>query len=285
VAIAHFCLGKVTLCRSLLSVIHATAIIHPGANLAPSVKVGPYAIIEAGATIGRNCVIGPYVYITGVTNIGENNRFFPGCIIGEAPQDLKYNGTPTQLRIGNHNTFREQVTIHRSTKAGGETLVGSDNFLMAHAHVAHDCVIADKVIIANGALLGGHVSVAERAFISGNCLVHQFVRVGALALMRGGSAISKDLPPFTVAAGDNNICGLNNVGLRRAGLSSEERLQLKQVYHEIFRRGVNLMAAVESARSRFQHGPALLLLDFLAASKRGFCHERLGSVSTEIEDD
>jgi UDP-N-acetylglucosamine acyltransferase len=251
--------------------IHPTAIIHPQARLDSTVQVGPYVVIDADVQLGPDCVIGPYVHLTGRAQIGAGNRFFTGCVIGEAPQDLKYNGAPTGLRIGDHNAFREHVTVHRSTRTGEDTVLGSRNYLMANSHVAHNCHLGDDVIIANGALLGGHVSVADRAFISGNCLVHQFVRVGALALMQGGSAISKDLPPFTVARGDNGICGLNTVGLRRAGLAAAERLELKQLYHALFREGRNLGAALAAARQQFSSPAAQVLMDFLAGAKRGVC--------------
>jgi len=223
--------------------------------------------------------------LTGLTKIGQNNSFFAGCVIGEAPQDLKYGGAETRLRIGNHNVFREGVTVHRSNKTTEETIIGSHNFLMAHCHVAHNCVVGDHVIIAGGALLAGHASIADRAFISGNCLVHQFVRVGTLALMQGGSAISKDLPPYTVARGDNSICGLNAVGLRRAGFTTAERLELKRLYRTLFREGVNLGAALVSARNTFSSSPARTMLDFIAASKRGVCFDvgRLSTINSELD--
>jgi UDP-N-acetylglucosamine acyltransferase len=200
--------------------IHPTAIVHPRARLDPTVTIGPYAVIEEHVVLGPDCVVGPQVHLTGHTTIGAGNRFHAGCVIGDAPQDLKYAGAPTRLRIGDHNVFREHVTVHCAAGEAGETVVGAHNFLMAHSHVAHDGRLGNHVILANGALLGGHVSVGDRAFISGNCLVHQFVRIGTLALMQGGSGISKDLPPYTVARGDNGICGLNTVGLRRAGVSA-----------------------------------------------------------------
>jgi UDP-N-acetylglucosamine acyltransferase len=258
-------------------VIHPTALIHPKARLAPDVQVGPYAVIDEAVEIQEGCVVGPYVYLTGSTVIGPHNRFFAGCVIGEAPQDLKYAGAPTRLRIGAHNVFREHATVHRSAKEGEATVIGSHNFLMASAHVAHNCVLGDFVIMANGALLGGHAQVADRAFISGNCLVHQFVRVGALALMQGGSRISKDLPPYTVARGPNHICGLNTVGLRRAGLTMAERLELKQVYHLLFRNGLSLKEAVEQGRARFQGAHSKQMFDFVAASKRGICSDSSGA--------
>jgi UDP-N-acetylglucosamine acyltransferase len=253
--------------------IHPTAIIHPKAKLDASVQVGPYTIIDEGVEIGPECLIGPQVYLTGLTTIGAQNRFYAGCVVGEAPQDLKYAGQPTRLRIGDHNVFREHVTVHRSNQTAEETVIGSHGFLMANSHVAHNCRLGDYVILANGVLLAGHVTVDDRAFLSGNCIVHQFVRVGTLALMQGGAAISKDLPPYTVARGDNAICGLNTVGLRRAGLTPAERLELKQLYRALFREGQNLRAAVASAQGKFSGAPAKAMLDFLAGSKRGVCRD------------
>ena len=171
--------------------------------------------------------------------------------------------------------------MHRSNKVSEDTVIGSHNFLMAHSHVGHNARLADHVILVNGALLAGHVTVADRAFISGNCLVHQFVRVGTLALMQGGSAISKDLPPFTVARGYNGICGLNVVGLRRAGLTVEQRLELKQLYRVLFREGSNLREAAVAARKKFTSAPAQTLLDFIIASKRGVCMDAGGGGDEE----
>jgi UDP-N-acetylglucosamine acyltransferase len=252
-------------------VIHPTAIVHPQARLDPTTEVGPYAVIDGGVEVGPHCRIGPHVYLTGQTRIGSHNDFYAGAVIGEAPQDLKYQGAPTRLRIGDHNVFREHVTVHRSTGVNEETVLGSHNFLMAHCHVGHNCEVGNHVIIANGVLFGGYVRVADRAFLSGNCLVHQFVRVGTLALMQGGSAISKDLPPYTVARGDNRICGLNTVGLRRAGLSPAERLELKGLYRSLFRADLPLRDAVAAARKQFTSAAAVVMLDFLTGSKRGVC--------------
>ncbi|HWD93997.1 MAG TPA: acyl-ACP--UDP-N-acetylglucosamine O-acyltransferase [Verrucomicrobiae bacterium] len=251
--------------------IHPTAVIHPKAKLDASVRVGPYVVIDENVEIGPGCAIGPHVYITGLTTIGAQNEFHAGCVIGDAPQDLKYAGQPTGLRIGDKNVFREHFTVHRSTKAGEETIIGSNNFIMQHAHVAHNCVLGNHVILAGGALLAGHAVVQDRAFISGNCLVHQFTRVGTLAMMQGGAAISKDLPPFTVALGVNEMCGLNVVGLRRAGFTAEQRLELKAAYRALFRRGRNLRAALTQAKTEYADGPARTLLDFVAGAKRGVC--------------
>ncbi len=265
--------------------IHPTAIIHPEAQLHPSVEIGPYAVIDGHVSMGPGCRVGPHVYLTGHTRIGADNRFYAGCVVGEAPQDVKYKDEPTELRMGDNNLVREGATVHRSAKAGEATLIGSNNFLMVNSHVGHNVVLGSHVILANGALLAGHVQVADGAFISGNCLVHQFVRVGTLAIMQGGSAISKDLPPYTVARGDNGICGLNAIGLRRAGFSADERLELKKLYHKLFRSGKNLSDAVAQARQEFTSAPAKVLLDFVASAKRGVCRDSGVAISKDDGDD
>jgi UDP-N-acetylglucosamine acyltransferase len=251
--------------------IHPTALVHPHARLHSSVRVGPYAVIDEGVELGPGCMVGPHVYLTGLTKIGANNQFFAGCVIGEAPQDLKYRNEPTGLRIGDENVFREHVTVHRSNRVEENTIIGSGNFLMQHCHVAHNVTMGDQIVVAGGALIAGHVSVADKAFISGNCLVHQFVSVGTLSLMQGGAAISKDLPPFTIARRGNGICGLNTIGLRRAGIGPAERLELKQVYQMLFRQGLTRQTALASARAQFSSPSARTLLDFVAGSKRGVC--------------
>jgi UDP-N-acetylglucosamine acyltransferase len=253
--------------------IHPTAIIHPMAKLGSNVRIGPYAVIDEGVEIGPDCIVGPHVYLTGQTKIGAGNAFHAGCVIGDSPQDLKYKNEPTGLRIGDGNVFREHVTIHRSTKTTDVTVIGSRNFLMQHSHVAHNCIIGDDTIIAGGALLAGHAVVQDRAFISGNCLVHQFCRVGRLAMMQGGAAISKDLPPFCVAFEENLMCGLNVIGLRRGGFSPGERLELKRLYKALFRAGRNFREALAGAQKDFSSAPSKILLDFVAEAKRGIVRD------------
>jgi UDP-N-acetylglucosamine acyltransferase len=252
-------------------VIHPTAIIHPQAKLGANVRIGPYAVIDADVELGDGCVVGPQVYLTGATKIGANNKFHAGSVIGDAPQDLKYKDEPTRLVIGDNNVFREHVTVHRSNKLAEDTIVGSNNLFMAGSHIAHNCIVGNHVIIANGALLAGHVTVQDRAFISGTCMVHQFCRVGTLAIMQGGSGIGKDLPPFTVARGNNGICGLNTIGLRRAGFSAEERLELKKLYHALFRTRKSFRSAVAEAEKNFTTPGAKQMLEFVASAKRGVC--------------
>jgi UDP-N-acetylglucosamine acyltransferase len=263
--------------------IHPTAVIDPKAEIHPSVTVGPYCVIDGNVKLGEGCRLGPHVYITGHTTIGARNKFYPGAVIGEAPQDLAYQGAPTQLRIGDDNTFREAVTVNRSTKEGTETLIGSRNLLMACTHIAHDCRLGNNIIMANGAVLAGYVEVGDRAVLSATSLVHQFIRIGTLAMMRGGAGISKDLPPFTVALGENGICGLNVIGLRRAGFSSEERLELKRLYRTLFRGNLPLRKAAAAAREEFTGPHAIRMLDFIEASKRGVCAH--SGVETEEEND
>ena len=264
--------------------IHPTAIVHPKAQVDPTTTVGPYAVIDEAVVIGPQCAVGPHVYLPGVTTIGARNRFHAGCVIGDAPQDLKYRDAPTRLEIRDDNVFREHVTIHRSNTLEESTVVGSGNFLMANSHVGHNVRLGNQTIIANGVALAGHVTVEDRVFISGNCLVHQFTRVGTLAMMQGGAAISMDLPPFAMAAlGGNTMCGLNMVGLRRAGYSAEQRLELKRLYRLLFRSGRNLRAALAEAETQFTGEAARTVLAFLAASKRGVCSDVGHKIPSEGE--
>lgn len=255
--------------------VHPTAVIHPSARLGPGTRVGPYAVLGEGVVLGDRCEVGPGVHLVRWVEAGHDNRFHSGVVIGDTPQDLRHDGSPSSVRIGSGNVFREHVTVHRGAKPGGATVLGDGNLLMAGSHVGHDGVLGNHVILANGALLAGHVQVGDRAFISGNCLVHQFCRVGRLALMQGGSAISKDLPPFCIGRGDNGVCGLNVVGLRRAGVDAGRRLALRQAYHALFRSSRRLAEAVAELESRFA-GEAMVMewAAFVRSCKRGLCRER-----------
>ena len=266
--------------------IHPTAVIHPRARLDSTVVVGPYAVIDEHVTAGAQCIVGPHVHLTGHTTIGTHNRFHAGCVIGDAPQDVKYKGEPTRLRIGDHNVFREQVIVHRSNKLEEDTIIGSHNFLMHHSHVGHNATLGGHIILTGGAQLAGHVTVADSALISGNCLVHQFVRIGMLALMQGGTAISKDLPPFCIARGVNSLAGLNIIGLRRAGFTNAQRLELKQLYRLLFLGSGLLRKRIEMARNAFSGESARLLIEFVAATERGICASaRHGDDVDELTDD
>lgn len=253
--------------------IHPSAIVDPKSKIAANVSIGPGAVIDADVSVGPDCRIGPHVHLTGHTIIGANNVFHSGCVIGDAPQDLKYKDEPTRLSIGEDNVFREHVTVHRSNQREEDTVIGSNNFFMAHSHVGHNCHVGNSVILANGALLGGHVVVGDRVFISGHCMVHQFVRLGTLVLMQGGSGVSKDVPPYSIVRGINSICGLNIIGLRRAGFSPEQRMELKRIYHALFRSRHRFGAAFAAAQAEFTSEIARGMLDFIAQSKRGVCME------------
>lgn len=254
--------------------IHPTAIVDPQAEVHPDAEVGPYVVIDAGVRLGARCRVGLGVYLTGQTDIGPDNHFHAGCVIGDAPQDLKYRGEPTRLIIGAHNVFREHVTVHRSNTPEEPTVVGSHCFLMAGSHVGHNCRLGDRVILANGALLGGHVEVQEAAFISGNCVVHQFVRIGRLAMMQGGSAISLDLPPATIARGDNTVSGLNVVGLRRAGVDGPTRLELRRLFRVLLLPHRPLAQRLAEAHKLAQTKLGQEMVQFVETSRRGCCPAR-----------
>ncbi|MBL9134613.1 MAG: acyl-ACP--UDP-N-acetylglucosamine O-acyltransferase [Verrucomicrobiales bacterium] len=254
--------------------IHPTAVIDTGARLDSTVEVGPYAVIDAGVQLGANCRVGPHVHLTGCTTAGARNVFGTGCVIGGPPQDIRFDGSPTRLRMGDDNVFREHVTVHCANRMDEDTRLGSGNLLMAHAHIGHNACVGDRVIIANGAQLGGHVILGDRAFISANCLIHQFVRVGTLALMQGGAAISKDLPPYCIAWGDNSICGLNTIGLRRAGMSAPARLELRRLYRAVFRSQRGLKNALSTIDSLVSTDAGRVFVDFLRSSRRGVVTHR-----------
>ena len=210
--------------------IHPTAIISPQADLAPGVDIGPYVVIDGAVRVGRGTRILAHAVLTGWTEIGEDNEIHMGAVIGHVPQDVSYAGAKSYLRIGHRNIIREHSQIHRGTQAESATVIGNDNYLMQHAHVAHNCRLGNQTIIAGGALLAGYVEVADRAFVSGNCVVHQFVRIGTLALLRGLSRTSRDVPPFCIMDGTHTVRGLNVVGLRRAGFSRERITALRRAF-------------------------------------------------------
>lgn len=270
---------------------HPTALISPEAGLAPDVKVGPFAIIEGPVTLGPGCVVGARAHLIGPLTAGANNEFGTGAVIGGAPQHLGYKGEVTAVEIGDGNVFREHTTVHRGMPVGvgpgtGVTRIGSRGFFMAGAHIAHDCVVGDDVILANGALLGGHVTVAERAFISGNSAVHQFCRVGRLAFLSGASGSSKDIPPFWVMQDVNYVRGLNLVGMRRAGIPPAERTAVRKAYRIIYmtRPALPLPAALLRIEAELGQYPAIQeLVEFIRTSKRGICgaHRLAGDASDD----
>ena len=252
--------------------LHPTAVIGDKVELGENVFVGPCAVIDGEVKIGDRCRIGPQVYLTGKTELGESNVLHSGCVIGDSPQDARYSGEPSKTIIGSRNIFREHVTVHRSNTEQEATTIGSDNLFMAGSHVGHNAKIGNQVVLANSALIGGHAVIEDNVFIGGNASIHQFVRIGRLAFLQGNSGLSQDLPPFLIACRLNELGGLNTVGLRRASISPENRLQLRKLYHALFRQGRPLSVAIEQAKKKFAAEPLCQeLLAFIRRSRRGVC--------------
>ena len=254
--------------------IHPTAIVQKGAALADDVEVGPYSVIGERVTVGKSCRIGAHCVLDGETTIGEGNRFFTGAVIGSIPQDLKYKGERSTLVIGNHNLFREYVTINLGTEGGGgETRIGNHILVMAYSHVAHDCQIGDHAILANGATLGGHVVIEDRAILGGLAAVHQFVRVGRLAIIGGCSKLVQDVVPFATADGyPARIYGLNKIGLDRADVDKKTQQELERAFRILFRSRLSAQNALEKIEKELLQGEAIVhLVQFIRSSKRGFC--------------
>ena len=250
--------------------IHPTAIVGESVEIGEEVSIGPGAIIEDGVRIGDRCQIGPYVHIQGRTTLGAENTIENGALLGFPPQYIGFDGGPTPLVIGDRNTIREQVTIHRGLKEESCTSLGDDNYLMAQSHVGHDCKIGNNVIIANATLLAGHVEIYDRANISGHCVIHQFVRIGRLAMIGGMSRIRSDIPPFVTADGYTSaLRGLNTVGLKRAGISTEVRRILKAVLMEMRESDRLITEILDSIDTESSPPEVTEFLDFYRQSKRG----------------
>jgi UDP-N-acetylglucosamine acyltransferase len=252
--------------------IHPTAVIDPKAEIDSDVEIGPYVVIEGPVKVKRGTRVIAQAYLTGWTEVGENNEIHPGAILGDAPQDKAYKGEKTYLKIGADNIVREHVQIHRGSGAESSTTVGNHNFLMANSHVGHNCKLGDQIVLANGALLGGHVQVGNSVFISGNCVVHQFVRIGDYALMRGLSGTSRDVPPYAIVDWQHTVRGLNVVGLKRAGFDERRIRDIREAFRVLFRKGRNLSLAVKELETNGKVSPDVLtLLEFIRSSKRGVC--------------
>ncbi len=251
--------------------IHATAIIESGAQLHPSVQVGAYSIVESGASIGPGCVIESCVRIYGATRMGRDNRVCHGATIGAEPQDLGYRpGAGTPLTIGDFNHFKEGVNISRGIKTDRGTRIGDHNFLMAYAHVGHDCTVGDHNIFANTATLAGHVEVEDQVFLSGQTAIHQFCRIGAVSMIAGVTGVPQDVPPFVIADGHRaRIIGLNVVGLRRNGYTREQRNTIKAVYRIIFRSGLRRAEALAQAERDYPSPQTHQIVRFIESSRRG----------------
>ena len=266
--------------------IHPTAIVDPTAKIGADVAIGPYAVIGANVIIGERSTIESHVVIDPDVTIGSGNVIGPGAIIGTAPQDLSFSSErKTYVAIGNENVIREHCTIHRGSAEGSMTKIGDKNFLMAGAHVGHNCEIGNNVIIANNCLLGGHVRVDDGAFLGGACVFHQHMCIGRLALTQGASGFSKDIPPFVIAAEINYVFGLNMVGLRRAGLGAQDRDEIKAAFKLLYTSGLNTSQALEKAKTMKLGAVAREFFDFVAnAKKRGICPYRHHEGHEDHED-
>jgi UDP-N-acetylglucosamine acyltransferase len=259
--------------------IHPTAIVDPNAKIGADVQVGLFSIVGPDVTIGDNTVVQSHVVIEGEVAIGRGNFIGHGAIIGVPPQDVSFSlERKTKTEIGDDNIIREYCTIHRGSADGSATTIGDKNFLMSGAHIGHNCLIGNNVVIANNCLLAGHVRVDDGAFLGGGSTFHQFMHIGRLVMVQGSSAFGKDLPPFVVAAERNCVFGLNIVGMRRAGLSANDRDEIKEAFKLVYLSGLNISQALEKAQTMAFGAPAREFLDFVATSKkRGICPLKRGA--------
>jgi len=252
--------------------IHPSAIVSPEAEIASDVEIGPYSVVGSEVTIRKGSVVGPHVVIEGPTEIGRNCRIYQFASIGAAPQDLKFKGEKCKVIIGNNNTIREFVTIHRATAADiGMTFIGDNNLLMAYCHVAHNCKLGNNIVMANAANLAGHIHVEDFVTIGGLSGVHQFCRIGCHAMIGGASAVTRDVPPYVVVSGNRaKIYGLNMIGLERRGFSAESLKALKEAYRIVYRSSLLLSQAIAKAKHELADSEEVIrFLGFIENSERG----------------
>jgi UDP-N-acetylglucosamine acyltransferase len=264
--------------------IHPTAIVDRRAEIDATADIGPFVIIDGPLTIGAGTRVLAHAHLSGQTVIGRENVIHMGAVIGHVPQDLGYRGALTGLRIGDRNIIREHAEVHRATRLERPTAIGDDNFLFARAHVAHDCQVGNGVLIASGAMLAGHVEVGDRAYVSGNCVVHQFVRIGRLALLRGGSRTSRDVPPFALMDGTHTVRGINRVGLRRAGIPAARIRAVQRAFGILFRTRRNLREALAEVEAGELSDEVRELVAFIRASRRGVCVAPRGGEADDGEE-
>ena len=257
--------------------IHSTAVVDSRSQVADDVQVGPFCVIEPGAVIGAGCRLEARAVVKSGVSLGCECHLHEAAVLGGAPQHLQAPKELGELIIGDRNVFRENVTVHRAMEAGRATIIGDDNYLMVNAHVAHDCRIGERTIIANNVMLAGHVEVGDRAFLSGAAGVHQFCRVGALAMVGGQARVTQDVPPYvTVDGKTTSVVGLNRVGIKRAGVAREEIDVLMQAYRLIYRSDLAFAEMLVQLAADFSDGPAALFHQFLSNGRRGFLQERRG---------
>ncbi|MBI2191117.1 MAG: acyl-ACP--UDP-N-acetylglucosamine O-acyltransferase [Planctomycetes bacterium] len=251
--------------------IHATAIVDSKAELGSEVEIGPYAIVEAGVRLGDRTRVLAHAHLSGDCIIGPDCVVHMGAVLGHVAQDRGLVGGGGGLTLGARNIVREYATIHRSSKPGKRTEVGDDNFLLGMCHIGHDCRVGHWTTIANGALLAGHVTIGDRAFISGNVVIHQFVKVGPVVMIGGQARVSKDVPPFMLVEGNSKVRGLNVVGMRRAGMTAEQRERVKEAHRILYRSGLSVTNAVARLRGMADSAEVRAILAFIKTSERGLC--------------
>jgi len=251
--------------------IHPSAIVSPKAKLADNVSVGPYSIINDNVSIGADTKIGAHCVIEGNTTIGKNCEIFTGAVVGSRPQDLKFKGEKVFLEIGNNNIIREYCTLNPGTSEGAKTIVGNDNLLMAYSHVAHDCRVGNGCVLANNSTLAGHVSIEDKAVVGGIVAIHQFVRIGMLAIIGGCSKVVQDIPPFSTCDGHPaRIYGLNLIGLRRKGICHDSIKKIDQAFKLIFNSGLSVKHALERVEKEIEKTEEIkYLVNFVKSSERG----------------
>ncbi len=266
--------------------IHPTAIVDRTAEIDPTADIGAYAVVEPDVRIGPEVRLYPHAYISRGTTLGPRCQIHPFAVVGHLPQDLKFSGEPTYTEVGADTVVREHATIHRGTMPGSKTLVGHHCYIMATGHIGHNCTVGNHVIIANAGLIGGHITLGDRAFVSGCAVIHQFTRIGELAMIGGGCRVTKDVPPFMIV-GPQGPFNVNVVGLRRAGYSSEERLELRECFRILYREETFFPRAIERVAEKVRTAPGRRLVEFLQApSKRGYLRKRrAGDGAREEVDD
>ena len=251
--------------------IHPTAIVDPQAEIGPGTIVGPYCIVEPGVVLGAECWLQHHVTVAGPTKAGARNKFYSYCSIGQQTQDLKYQGEPTHLEIGDENTFREFVTVNRSTTAEGKTRIGHRGNFLAYSHIGHDCDVGDSVIFSNNGTLAGHVKVGDHAIMGGLTAVHQFCRLGRYAITGGCSKIVQDVPPFMIADGNPaKVRGINVVGLERNGFAPETIKTIKEAFRLIYRSKYNTRQAIEAIEQELPANAEIAqIVEFIKTTERG----------------
>jgi UDP-N-acetylglucosamine acyltransferase len=255
--------------------IHPLAVVSPHSELGSDVRIGPFCVVEAGVVLGDGCHLVGRATVKSGTQLGRDNLVLEGTVLGGMPQHVHMPEHPGTTEIGDGNVFRENVTVHRALDAGHVTRIGSRCLFMVNSHAAHDCVVHDNVVLTNGTMLGGHVEIGQRAYLGGGAAVHQFCRVGRMAMIGGLARVVQDVPPFVTLDGDTSmVVGLNKVGLRRAGLSQQDIYDLKAAYRVIYRSGLMWREILDTLRLEFPVGPASEFAEFLSGGKRGFVQER-----------